>query len=99
MMVKRIRDARSTGERTAMKTRKCPMCQCEQFYKANLISPGVGLSLGFLKGAVVHCLVCLDCGFAAPHVDQAGLEAIREKAKKEGRMIDGNPGKEELREL
>jgi hypothetical protein len=32
-------------------------------------------------------------------VDREGLEAIREKARKEGMMIDRNPGKEGLREL
>ena len=41
---------------------------------------------GILKATFVHALVCLDCGFVAPHVDQGGLEAIRAKA--------GKPGKE-----
>jgi hypothetical protein len=82
-----------------MENRKCPMCQCEQFYQANLVGVGFGLSLGFWKGALIHSLVCLNCGFVAPHVDREGLEAIREKARKEGMMIDRNPGKEGLREL
>jgi hypothetical protein len=76
------------------------MCQCEQFYKtitSDFASPDV--RLGFLKVASTHGLVCLNCGFIALQVDRTGLEGIREKARKEGRMIDGDPGKEELREL
>jgi hypothetical protein len=82
-----------------MKIRKCPMCQCEQFYKAGFTTPGFCLSLGFLKGALVHGLVCLECGFVAVQVDRAGLDRIREKARKEGIVFDESPGKEELREL
>jgi hypothetical protein len=98
MMAKQGRARRSTGEETTMENRKCPMCQCEQFYKASFASP-IGLSLSFWKATLMRGLVCLDCGFVAVHVDRAGLEAFREKARKEGMMIDGNPGKEELREL
>ena len=82
-----------------MENRKCPMCQCEQFYHVFFGSYGLFLSLGLFKGVLTHGLVCLNCGFVAFQVDRAGLEKIREKARKEGRMIDGNPGKEELREL
>jgi hypothetical protein len=81
-----------------MKTSKCPMCQCEHFYKTELRSPVI-VSLGFFKSALVHCLVCLDCGFVAPYVDHGGLLAIRAKARKEGIEIDEKTSKEELREL
>jgi hypothetical protein len=85
-------------EETIMENRKCPMCQCEQFYKASFASP-ISLSLSFWKATLMHGLVCLDCGFVAPHVGRAGLEAIRTKARKEGIVFDESPGKEELREL
>jgi hypothetical protein len=100
MMAKAGRARRSTGEQTTMENRKCPMCQCEQFYKSGFGGPAFYAPLSFwITPAPVHGLVCLNCGFVALQVDRAVLEKIREKARKEGRMIDGNPGKEELREL
>jgi hypothetical protein len=99
MMAKAGRARRSTGEPTTMENRKCPMCQCEQFYKTGLAEIVFNVPLSVWKSALMHGLVCLNCGFVALQVDRAGLEKIREKARKEGRMIDGNPGKEELREL
>src|SRR3954464_2864328 len=98
MMAKKGRARRSTGKETTMENKKCPMCRCEQFYKASFASP-ISLSLSFWKATLMHGLVCLDCGFVAVHVDRAGLEAFRKKARKAGMMIDGNPGKEGLREL
>jgi hypothetical protein len=82
-----------------MENRKCPMCQCEQFYQTPFTSPAFYVPLGFLKGAVMHGLVCLNCGFVALQVDGAGLEKLREKARKEGKMMDRSPDKEELGEL
>ena len=79
-----------------MENRKCPMCQCEQFYQA-VASDYV--PLGRWTSVMMHGLVCLNCGFVAFQVDRAGLEKIREKVRKEGIVIDEKPGKEELREL
>jgi len=99
-MAKAGRARRFTGEPTTMENRKCPMCQCEQFYKSGFTGAALDVPLGFWSRYLpMHGLVCLNCGFVALQVDRAGLEKIREKARKEGRMIDGNPGKEELREL
>ena len=67
-----------------MGTRKCQMCQYEQFYKSGFGGPAFYAKMSFwTTPAPVHGLVCLNCGFVAPHVDRAVLEKIREKARKE----------------
>ena len=45
-----------------MENRKCPMCQCEQFYQAVDLDH---VPLGYWTSAMMHGLVCLNCGFIA----------------------------------
>jgi hypothetical protein len=65
-----------------MRTKKCPMCQGEQFYAARLTSFGdVNVSLGIFSKVPVQCLICLACGFVAPCVSHGYLAWIRSKVK------------------
>jgi hypothetical protein len=81
-----------------MITRKCIICQGENFYFVNLAFSGA-ISLEFWKAVPVHGLVCLDCGFVVHSVDHGGLVALREKARSEGHGLGEKPSKPELPEL
>ena len=88
-----------------MRIKQCMMCHGKHFFLVHLETPGgfgngeVAISLGMFRRVPVRGLVCLECGFVAPCVDHGGLVAIRETARSEGIPIDGEPGKEALREL
>jgi hypothetical protein len=66
-----------------MKTKKCPMCQGEQFFTSTHMAYNDGIVLAAFKRIAVYGSVCLSCGFVAPTVEDAGLAAIREFTKKQ----------------
>ena len=77
-----------------MSIARCPMCQCEDFYRTYPAFHRLCLWMGWFRTARVHYLVCLGCGFVAPCVDRDRLKVIRRKAGKRGMKSGGTRGKE-----
>jgi hypothetical protein len=73
---------------------KCPMCQCEDFYRTHSVLHHLSLWVGWFRMARVSYLVCLDCGFIAPCVDRDRLKIMRRKARKRGIKFGETRGKE-----
>jgi hypothetical protein len=66
-----------------MRTKKCPMCQGEQFFTSTHTAYQDGIMLAVFNGIAIYGSVCLSCGFVSPTVEGAGLAKIREFAKKQ----------------
>jgi hypothetical protein len=66
-----------------MRTKKCPMCQGEQFFTSTHMAYHDPIMLAAFNGIAIYGSVCLSCGFVAPTVEDAGLAKIREFAKKQ----------------
>ena len=66
-----------------MKSKKCPMCQVEQFVTSTHMAYNDGIVLAAFKRVAVFASVCLSCGFVAPTLNDAGLATIREFATKQ----------------
>jgi hypothetical protein len=73
---------------------KCPMCQCEDFYRTSSAFHHLCLWVGWFRRARVNYLVCMGCGFIAPCVDRDRLRIMRRKARKRAINSGGTRGKE-----
>lgn len=73
---------------------RCPMCQCEDFYRTHSALHHLCLWVGWFRRARVKYLVCLGCGFIAPCVDRDQLNVMRKKVRKSGTKRGEPRGKE-----
>jgi hypothetical protein len=77
-----------------MSIARCPMCQCEDFYRTHSTFHHLCLWVGWFRMARVSYLVCLGCGFIAPCVGQDKLKIMRRKAGKRRMKSGETRGKE-----
>jgi hypothetical protein len=82
-----------------MKTKKCPLCQGEQFFTSTMVPYNDGILLAPFKRVGVYGSVCLSCGFVAPTLNDVGLATIREMASRQEKEIHEKPSEQEFGEL
>jgi hypothetical protein len=82
-----------------MKTKKCPLCQGEQFFTITFSPYTDGILVAPFKGVGVYGSVCLSCGFVAPTLDDVGLVTIREMATRQEKAIHEKPSEQEFGEV